>query len=250
MKPRVIITPSFDGGRIMLRREYCHALACVGLAVWLAPLEAAVETEEYISQAHGLVLSGGGDIDPARYYQQPHGSLGEVDPERDELDFALASLALSRGLPVLAICRGLQVLNVATGGTLIQDIPKQRPMAIRHSQKAPRWHASHSIEIARGSLLQELYPGGFGRVNSFHHQAIDRLGKGLRVGAQSADGIVEAVEGEGQNFVLAVQWHPEDLFEYESEAKGLFHRFAEACIQYQSFGCENMEVGEGVSDSC
>ncbi|MBM7866124.1 gamma-glutamyl-gamma-aminobutyrate hydrolase family protein [Heliobacterium gestii] len=228
-RPRVLLTPSFERGRLSLRREYCRALADAGLTAWPVPMDAAESPWDYLDMAHGIVLSGGGDIDPTRYGQQPHAALGEVDPERDALEFALIAEALRRQLPVLAVCRGMQVLNVALGGTLIQDIPNQRPMALRHQQKAPRWYLSHAIEVAGGSYLREIYPAGYGRVNSFHHQAVDRVGRDLRPVAAAPDGIIEALEGIGAGFVLAVQWHPEDLCHSEAESRGLFHLFAEAC---------------------
>ncbi|ABZ84280.1 glutamine amidotransferase, putative [Heliomicrobium modesticaldum Ice1] len=228
-RPRVLLTPSFERGRLSLRREYCRALASAGLTVWPVPLEAAEEPWNYLDMAHGIVFSGGGDIDPARYGQQPHAALGEVDPERDALELTLIAEALRRQLPVLAVCRGMQVLNVALGGTLIQDIPRQRPIALRHQQKAPRWHPSHSIEVTGGSRLREIYPTGYGRVNSFHHQSVDRVGRELRPVAVAPDGIIEALEGIGPGFIVAVQWHPEDLCHSELESRGLFRLFAEAC---------------------
>ncbi|MDD2421680.1 MAG: gamma-glutamyl-gamma-aminobutyrate hydrolase family protein [Heliobacteriaceae bacterium] len=232
-KPYVLVTPSLDSGRLLLRHEYSNALALAGLMVWPVPLAAVGVAEEYCAQACGLILSGGGDIDPAWYQQQPHAALGEVNPQRDELDFALLAGAIALGLPVLAICRGMQVVNVAFGGTLIQDIGKQCPAALRHYQKAPRWHVSHGVDIASGSRLRTIYPEGNGRVNSFHHQAIERLGQGLQVGALAPDGIIEAIEGTGPGYIMAVQWHPEDLWERENAARGLFRQFAEACLKFQ-----------------
>ncbi|QGG49107.1 gamma-glutamyl-gamma-aminobutyrate hydrolase family protein [Heliorestis convoluta] len=233
MKPLVLITPSFERGRLIVRREYLQALQEGGLLPWPISIEGIEEVESYCQQAQGLVLSGGGDVDPIYYHQQPHAALGEVDPERDRLDFAVLAQALQRKMPVLAICRGLQVLNIARGGTLIQDIPRQKPSALRHQQKSPRWHKSHNIDIVERSQLHQIYRNGTGQVNSFHHQAIDRLGKGLQAVAHSADGIVEAIEGQGESFIMAVQWHPEDLFRNDQEAKALFRLFAEACKQYK-----------------
>ncbi|MBC9783654.1 gamma-glutamyl-gamma-aminobutyrate hydrolase family protein [Heliobacterium chlorum] len=246
----VLITPSFERGRISLRHEYCRALTDAGFVVWPAPLEAVHDVASYCDHIRGLVLSGGGDVDPVRYRQQPHAALGEIDPERDELEFSLIAYALQKAIPILAICRGMQVLNVAMGGTLIQDIPKQRPLALRHGQKAPRWHTSHAVEVAEGSRLREVFSSGFGRVNSFHHQAVDRLGNNLRSTAVAPDGIVEAIEGTGNTFIVGVQWHPEDLYLYEPEARGLFQLFAEACRGEQWVQGEPVEVGYREPDSC
>ncbi|MCW2276699.1 gamma-glutamyl-gamma-aminobutyrate hydrolase family protein [Heliophilum fasciatum] len=230
-RPRILIAPSFDGERMILRGPYWRSLVAAGVLGWPIHIASTQECEYYVEQAHGLLLSGGGDLDPARYGQQPHAALGEVDPQRDALEFALIRLALQQGMPILGICRGLQVLNVACGGTLIQDIPKQRPQALRHQQKAPRWHPSHSIHVEAGSRLQACYPEGSGWVNSFHHQAVDQVGAGLKVAARAGDGMIEAIEGLGESFVLAVQWHPEDLT--TAETQQLWCLFAAYCREYQ-----------------
>ncbi|KAB2951838.1 gamma-glutamyl-gamma-aminobutyrate hydrolase family protein [Heliorestis acidaminivorans] len=247
MKPLVLVTPSFERGRLMVRREYLQALQDEGVLPWPISIEAIEEAEAYCNNAHGLLLSGGGDIDPLFYHQQPHVALGEVDPDRDRLDFAILARALQRQMPILAICRGLQVLNVARGGTLIQDLPRQRPQALRHQQRAPRWHKSHSIDICEGTMLRQIYRNSTGQVNSFHHQAVDRVGKDLEVVARSNDGVIEALEGLGKNFVMAVQWHPEDLYNNDLEARGLFRAFAESCIEYEKIcrvtgGCSSEQT--------
>jgi putative glutamine amidotransferase len=158
----------------------------------------------------GLCLSGGPDIDPSTYGAQPHAALGITEPDLDRFEIALVHAALERGLPVLGICRGLQTLNVALGGTLVQDLPSERPGPVRHRQTEPGREATHGVALQAGPVADALGARDV-QVNSFHHQAVDRLGDGLVVQGHAADGVVEAVALEGAPFVLAVQWHAESL---------------------------------------
>lgn len=189
-----------------------------------------------LDRADGLLLAGGEDIAPSLFGEAPHPNLGTVDAERDAAEMALARRALDMGLPLLAICRGIQALNVAAGGTLYQDIPSQVPGALKHHcfyPEYPRDHIAHTVDIAPDSRLAAI----LGRdgvalsavpVNSLHHQAVKALGAGLRVVAQAPDGIVEAVEGTGGAWVLAVQWHPEELVASRADMRALFRAFVEA----------------------
>ena len=162
-----------------------------------------------------LVLGGGADIDPARYGRPIHVDGGvEVDAERDAIDFALWEVARGAGAPVLGICRGLQVINVALGGTLVQDIPTQRPSAVVHDRnKTERTRRDHPVVIAPGTRLARIAGPGTAEipVNSRHHQAIDRVAAGLAVAGVAPDGVAEAVEAPGPPWLVAVQWHPENL---------------------------------------
>ncbi|MFM9034508.1 MAG: gamma-glutamyl-gamma-aminobutyrate hydrolase family protein [Mycobacterium sp.] len=155
----------------------------------------------------GLVITGGKDIDPACYGQQPHPATEEPARDRDAWEFALLDAALHRGMPVLGICRGAQVLNVALGGTLHQHLPE----VIGHSghRAGDAVFATSTVLTAAGTRIAGLI-GPTARVRCYHHQGIDRLGRGLVVGATDADGVVEAVEMPGPDFVVAVQWHPEE----------------------------------------
>ena len=169
-----------------------------------------------LSGMDGVLLTGGADIDPARFGQSPHPRTNAPEPERDAFELAVCGHASATGLPTLAICRGLQVLNVARGGTLIQDIPSERPAAGVHDD-APRLDTLvHPIAVEPGSLLARVVatgaPEDAGDVNSRHHQAIDRLGAGLRVAATAPDGIIEAVDDPAHPFLLAVQFHPENFW--------------------------------------
>jgi len=164
-----------------------------------------------------LLLGGGVDVDPARYGDAvlPDGNV-EVDAERDAIDFALLAEALRRNRPVLGICRGLQVINVAFGGTLVQDLPLERPSPVVHqNEDAPSQKArlDHTVAVAAGTRLASIAGASEISVNSRHHQAIARVAPGLAVSATAEDGVPEAVESAGspEGWLVAVQWHPENL---------------------------------------
>jgi putative glutamine amidotransferase len=189
-----------------LGMTYLRAIeAAGGMPVVLPPLGDAVA---YLDRLDGICLSGGPDLDPDAYgAPERHAELGPTEPGLDAFELALARAADERGLPILGICRGAQALNVARGGTLHQHLPG-------HRQTEPATATTHTVHIEPGSRLADVAGPGRLRVNSFHHQAVDVLGHGLRVVARSADGIVEAIEASGRDshrFVLAVQWHAEGL---------------------------------------
>jgi putative glutamine amidotransferase len=206
--------------RFSLPSAYVDAVrGAHGLAVLLTPGEA--EPGELLERLDGLVLSGGGDLDPASYGGDSHARTYSVSPERDALELALLRGALERGLPTLAICRGMQVLNVALGGNLHVHLPDVVGEAVVH-RRSQTEAAAHPVRLERGSRLAErLGAGELGAVPSWHHQALDRLGAGLRPVAWATDGIVEAVELREAPHVVAVQWHPE-LAGAAAEGGGLF----------------------------
>ncbi|MQA95432.1 MAG: gamma-glutamyl-gamma-aminobutyrate hydrolase family protein [Streptosporangiales bacterium] len=160
-----------------------------------------------LDRLDGLVLAGGGDIEPARYGAAPHPRTGRVHPGRDEAETALLSAALATGLPVLAICRGLQVLNVVRGGTLHQHLPD----VVGDTAHAPERgrYGTHDVTVTPGSLIAETLGRTELTTSTYHHQAIDLLGEGLRATAHAADGVIEGVEVEGHPYAIGVQWHPE-----------------------------------------
>ncbi|MET0621206.1 MAG: gamma-glutamyl-gamma-aminobutyrate hydrolase family protein [Thermoanaerobaculia bacterium] len=181
-----------------------------------APRE-AIEVVTPLSPAtrpfDALLLGGGGDVDPARYGRSTldNGTV-EVDPERDRIDFALFEQARRAGAPVLGICRGLQVVNVALGGTLVQDIPEERPSDIVHARsREEKTRLDHTVAITPDTRLAALAAAAEVRVNSRHHQAIETVAPGLAISGTSPDGLPEAVESAGDAWVVAVQWHPENL---------------------------------------
>jgi putative glutamine amidotransferase len=161
----------------------------------------------------GLLLGGGVDVDPARYGRPLLENANvEVDAERDGLDFGIFGEARRRGAPVLGICRGLQVVNVALGGTLVQDIPTERPSRVVHQRtKEEKTRRDHRVAVAPGTRLARIAGAAEIAVNSRHHQAIDRVGAGLAVSATAPDGVAEGIEASNDGWLLAVQWHPENL---------------------------------------
>jgi putative glutamine amidotransferase len=177
----------------------------------------------------GLVLTGGEDLDPHRFGQDPHPRTGEPHALRDAYEIALARTAYERRVPTLAICRGAQVMNVALGGTLVQDIPSQHPSGIDHDQSGRRNDRVHDVEISRPSRLADIVSSTRIFVNSSHHQSVDGVGEGLRVVARASDGIIEGLESTDPAWwMVAVQWHPEELTATaEDWDRRLFSAFAE-----------------------
>ncbi len=178
----------------------------------------------------GLVLTGGGDIDPARFGEARHPATDEVSPARDDLELGLTRRAVADAVPLFAICRGIQVLNVALGGTLVQDLSSEWPHALPHSQKAPRHQPTHAVKVmGEGTHLGRVLGALEVEVNSMHHQAIKQLGEGLREVAWAPDGVVEGVEMTGDDrFVVGVQWHPEELTAHDQAARNLFTAMVDA----------------------
>ena len=220
----VSATRRTDAGRerVALNTAYVYALMRAGLVPLLVPPildpEAACAA---LDGVHGLVLTGGEDVDPGRYGATPHHKLGETDRARDAVELALIAGAERRRLPILAICRGIQILNVALGGTLYQDLTSERPGPVDHADERSR----HSLRIESGTLLHRTLEAVHGSVNSRHHQAIRDLAPALRANAWAEDGVIEGAEwaDSGAPWTLAVQWHPEDEVE-----NALFRGFAEA----------------------
>jgi putative glutamine amidotransferase len=161
----------------------------------------------------GLLLTGGGDIDPAVFNGEPHPRVAEVDPGRDALEIPLARWAAESGTPFLGICRGCQVVNVALGGGLYTDVADQVPGAVRHVhlKGEPRSRLAHDVHVEAGTCLARILGHSDLPTNSSHHQSAKEIAPGLAVTARATDGVVEALELPGHPFGLAVQWHPEWL---------------------------------------
>ncbi len=213
----------------VLNRAYTDAVRRVGgIPVLLSPVpDDAVPA--LLSRLDGVVLSGGGDIDPARYGGKSHDAVYDVDPERDGFELAVARNAAERRLPTLAICRGLQVLNVALGGTLIEDVPTEIGDRVAHSRVGEHVYERHQeIQIDPNCHLATVLHSTDVAVNSIHHQAIRTVAPGLRPVARATDGVIEAVESEDAAWpLLAVQWHPEYLSERDDTALLLFAELVE-----------------------
>jgi putative glutamine amidotransferase len=187
---------------------------------------------EVVATAGGVLLPGGGDIDPSRYGEPRHPTFEGAEEGRDAYELELVRRALEADLPVLAICRGIQVLNVARGGTLVQDIPDQIPSAGHHHVPEPPFAIAHDIWVTSGTRLERLLRDRLDKdtcaVNSRHHQAVKRAGDGLVVTATAPDGVIEAVEDPNRRFCVGVQWHPENFYR-TGEFSTLFETFIRAC---------------------
>jgi putative glutamine amidotransferase len=191
--------------------------------------------DDAFASIDGLVLTGGGDVQPSLYGASAHPTSDPAEPGRDEYELELIHRALAADLPVLAICRGLQVLNVARGGTLVQDIPDEVGTSVNHRVPIPPFAIAHGVSIESGSLLERLMgghviAGGACLVNSRHHQAPATVGHGLVVTASAPDGVIEAIEDPRRRFCLGVQWHPENFWR-TGEFRGLFEGFIQACTR-------------------
>jgi putative glutamine amidotransferase len=192
------------------------------------------EWEPMLSAVHGLVLTGGEDVSPTEYGEHPRPETEKPHLHRDKSEIGLTRLARKRKLPTLAICRGIQLVNVALGGTLIQDIPAEFPTSsIDHDQSNNRDRRVHDVAVEPDSMLARAVDTMRLSVNSSHHQAIARAADGLRITARSPDGVIEGAEWSGDDWwMLAVQWHPEELVRDQAQwDRGLFKAFAERVKQ-------------------
>lgn len=223
--------------RATLNAAYLRAVEDAGgVPVLLAPGMEPHTIEALMAGVGGLVLTGGGDIDPARYGEAAHPQTVGVTPERDEMEDVATLWALERDLPILAICRGLQFLNVVLGGSLHQHLPEVVGDSIKHAQTEhgfARGDPTHSVRMEAGSCLSALLGADRTKVNSMHHQAINRLGAGLVATAWSDDGCIEGAELPGRRFAAGVQWHPEEMASRDEPARRLFAGFVAAAARPQ-----------------
>lgn len=214
--------------RAYVNAAYLYAVQQAGgVPLPLAPQLAPAARAELLKRLDGVLLTGGGDVDPARFGEPRHATTADVSAARDALEIDLTRWAIERQVPLLAVCRGLQVLNVALGGSLHQDIPSEPGSPLDHSQVALQGKArsltTHQVKVQEGSRLAGILGALEVDVNSFHHQAIKRLGHGLADVAWAPDSIIEGVElGNGAQFVVGVQWHPEELVGHDRPARNLF----------------------------
>jgi putative glutamine amidotransferase len=232
MRPLIGITLDDEHGRPgvhVLRDDYVRSVEQAGAVPMIVPPSAAGNAVAILERLDGLLLSGGVDIDPALFDQTPHPELRRVDRARDDLELALTREAVRRDLPILAICRGIQVLNVALGGTLLQHLPSEVAGSERHDCPEPRSRRVHDVDVVPGTLLRRILGEAMVSVNSFHHQAVGRLGEGLSTSASCPDdGVVEGVEMPDRRFVVGVQWHPETFWDHEDSFQPLFDAQAAA----------------------
>jgi putative glutamine amidotransferase len=203
-----------------LGMTYARAIERAGGMAVVLPLAGLDAVGELLDRLDGVCLSGGPDLDPSAYGAGPHPELGVTEPALDAYELAVLRAAEARGLPVLGVCRGAQAINIARGGTLRQHVGG-------HSQDAAATRGAHAVRIAPRSRLREIVRARELQVNSFHHQAVDRLGDGLRLSARAPDGTVEAIEDPRHRFLIGVQWHAEAMAEH----RALFEALIAAAAQ-------------------
>jgi len=223
-----------------MSQRYIHALTAAGAIPWMIPLlpEDTDTLRAIYDELDGVFLPGGADIDPASYGEQRHPNCDRSDTARDRVELSLTEWATRDRKPVLGVCRGLQLINLAAGGTLWQDLGTQRPASIKHDyfpyrDGFARDHLAHPVSIRPGTHLAEIVGPGEHQVNSMHHQGIRDLAKAFIVSATAPDGLIEAIEMRGDQFVLAVQWHPEALAEKDPLTQRLFEAFTTAARDHR-----------------
>jgi putative glutamine amidotransferase len=227
----------WDQQAYLLPRSYIAAVQRAGGIALMLPPDEALEREpdEVLDLVDGLILAGGADIDPASYGDQPHPETRHTVPERDGFELALARRALERDIPLLGVCRGMQLLNVVLGGDLIAHIPDRFGTQVIHRSPDVK-PVPHPVAICPESRLARVY-GASAIVQSVHHQAVGRLADGLRAVAWAADGVVEAIESERHDFVVAVQWHPElDAFADDGDRRSVFDELVARAARYAARG--------------
>ena len=224
-----IVICGLEENRQYISDAYIQAIKSVGgLPIVLPLIKSKTVIQEYVELCDGFLFCGGGDITPLLFGQEPATNVGKTDISLDLFQIRLMKAVLEADKPVLAICRGMQVLNVACGGTIYQDIDLVDFETINHMQNSiSRRDISHKVIFEPGTKTHKLL-GSFAYTNSFHHQSVDRLGKGLTVSGFTGDAIVEAIEMPSRTFVIGVQWHPENMLDSAANMKQLFY----ALIRY------------------
>lgn len=207
-------------------RNYIDAvLAAYGIPLLLPIMKDKNDVELTLKRIDGLLLTGGNDVPPQRYREERHEKTVSVHPDKDISDNLLVCIAMQMGKPILAICYGTQLVNVVLGGTLIQDIPSERISPIVHKDLQNSQHC-HSVTVEKNTLLYKTIRTDCIETNTVHHQAIKRLGEGLKDTAHTSDGIIEAIELGDYPFFIGVQWHPERMIDHPCHAalfNGLVH---------------------------
>lgn len=230
MKPIIGITTSIEEDKaVKIFGTYVTAIEQSGGIPLLIPyLKDRENLERIVDVCHGFLFTGGKDIDPSYYGEEKKDTCVITQPLRDEVELRLFESVYQSNKPILAICRGIQLVNVALGGTLYQDIPTDYQTNIRHRQEEHKDQPSHPILVEKGTPLYAMQKKDVMTGNSFHHQAIKTLGKGLAVMARAEDGIIESIFSTEDRYLCAYQWHPEKLYGY-SDNKLLFDHFIKAC---------------------
>lgn len=212
--------------RVYVNRDYVDAVINNGGIPLIIPFSQNKEIiKKQVEMIDGLILSGGHDVYPFNYGQEPKQKIGKVFPERDEYDFELLQNAKEREIPILGICRGLQIMNVFEGGSLYQDLSYIEHEVLKHDQNDKPELKIHAVILDKNSKLYDIFKIDKFLINSFHHQAINELGKNLKIVAKANDGVIEAIESINYPFYIGVQWHPEMLEKSDKLMKDLFSEF-------------------------
>lgn len=229
MRPLIGITSRYtiDKKLYNLPDAYTKAVQRNGGTPIILPPLFDIDQDQLLNLVDGIIFSGGLDVDPILYGEQPHPKQGYISPLRDTFEFSLAKKAIAGDKPVLGICRGLQVINAAAGGTLIQDIGSQVKDSIKHRQEAETYYGTHHVTLEKGSRAHEIF--GKERIlpNSFHHQACRDPAPGFKVTGRADDGVIEVLEIDDPVWKMCVQWHPEHMD--DSVMNKLFKSFIDAC---------------------
>ena len=215
--------------------HYVQAVEAAGGVPLILPLTQSADIlNQLLDVCDGLLLTGGFDIDPSWYGEEPHAKIEQINPLRDVTEMILTKEALSLDMPIFAICRGMQVLNVAAGGSLYQDIASQTDHdTLLHFQKLTEEYPSHSIMVDPGCWLHHMAGDERIRVNSYHHQAVKDVARGFRITARAGDGVAEAMSSETHTFAHGVQWHPELTYTNLDFNLAMFRSHVEAAGQYR-----------------
>lgn len=232
MKPIIGLSPLYDKEKkgLWMRPGYLDVLYACGAIPLVLPFDSdKVDVEQVLSLCDGLILTGGADVDPRLYGEEPMEQCEETQPIRDALEVRLLDIALFEDKPVLGICRGCQMLNIYNGGTLYQDLATQIPGSLNHAMTPPYEMPCHRVTLEKGEPLHELLQIDEIPVNSIHHQAIRRLAPTLVPLARAKDGVIEAVWMPGKRFVWGVQWHPEWIWNIDERQMRIVQRFVDAC---------------------
>lgn len=236
MRPIIGILAEIDNEfSTRVQKPYISAIEKSGGLPILLPYVTDDETiESFISICDGFFFTGGADIDPQRYGEKAKATCGEIQVNRDELEFKVFQKVINTSKPIIAICRGAQLVNAALGGTLYQDIPSEIDTQILHRQIEPKFSPSHDVQVIANTPLYEIVGTDRIKGNSFHHQAIKTLGYGLEIMAVADDGIIEAVYSKGKQYLRAYQWHPERLRESDKHNRLIFDDFLKNIYAWRS----------------
>lgn len=217
--------------RAYVNNDYVEAVLEAGGVPVLIPINTDVEAiRRQIEAMDGIVISGGYDVNPMCYGEEPTDKQGFTFPEIDEFDLEAVKYANELNKPMLGICRGLQIMNVAFGGTLYQDMSFNKEACVKHTQSAKRNDPTHTVETVKGTILNSIL-GDTNCINSFHHQSVKKVAEGFKVSAHAKDNVVEAIEMENKGFVVGVQWHPEMMVKNSEAMLNIFKTLVKESIK-------------------